>query len=54
MAAGLADSGAPTTGQTSLTDWIAKHGDSPRPHLRERTRPPLPLAAGLHGSRGGQ
>ncbi len=28
MAAGLADSGAPATGQTSLTDWIAKHGDS--------------------------
>jgi uncharacterized protein YbjT (DUF2867 family) len=28
MAAGLADSSAPTTGQTSLTDWIAKHGDS--------------------------
>ncbi|HMD92611.1 MAG TPA: NAD(P)H-binding protein [Trebonia sp.] len=28
MAAGLADSSAPATGQTSLTDWIAKHGDS--------------------------
>ncbi|MBV9854782.1 MAG: NAD(P)H-binding protein [Streptosporangiaceae bacterium] len=28
MAAGLADSDAPATGQTSLTDWIAKHGDS--------------------------
>jgi uncharacterized protein YbjT (DUF2867 family) len=28
MAAGLADSNAPATGQTSLTDWIAKHGDS--------------------------
>ena len=28
MAAGLADSAAPATGQTSLTDWIAKNGDS--------------------------
>jgi NADH dehydrogenase len=28
MAAGLADSSAPATGPTSLTDWIAKHGDS--------------------------
>ena len=28
MAAGLADSSAPATGRTSLTDWIAKHGDS--------------------------
>jgi len=28
MAAGLADSSAPATGQTSLTDWIARHGDS--------------------------
>jgi NADH dehydrogenase len=27
MAEGLADSGAPSTGQTRLTDWIAKHGD---------------------------
>lgn len=26
MAAGLADSGAPATGETVLTDWIAKHG----------------------------
>jgi NADH dehydrogenase len=28
MAAGLADSGAPSTGQIILTDWIAKHGDT--------------------------
>jgi nucleoside-diphosphate-sugar epimerase len=28
MAAGLADSGAPPTGQVKLTDWIAEHGDS--------------------------
>ena len=28
MAAGLADSGAPATGRTSLTDWVAEHGDS--------------------------
>ena len=28
MAAGLADSDGPSTGQVSLTDWIAKHGDS--------------------------
>jgi len=28
MAAGLADSAAPATGQTSLIDWIAKNGDS--------------------------
>jgi NADH dehydrogenase len=28
MAAGLADSSGPATGQISLTDWIAKHGDS--------------------------
>jgi uncharacterized protein YbjT (DUF2867 family) len=28
MAAGLADSSAPATGPTSLTDWIATHGDS--------------------------
>ena len=28
MADGLADSSAPATGETSLTDWIAKHGDS--------------------------
>jgi len=27
MADGLADSSAPATGQASLTDWIAKHGD---------------------------
>jgi uncharacterized protein YbjT (DUF2867 family) len=27
MAAGLADSSAPATGQISLTDWIAEHGD---------------------------
>jgi len=26
MAAGLADSAAPATGQTVLTDWIAEHG----------------------------
>jgi len=28
MAAGLADSAAPPTGQVKLTDWIAEHGDS--------------------------
>jgi uncharacterized protein YbjT (DUF2867 family) len=28
MAAGLANSDAPSTGQTSLIDWIAKHGDT--------------------------
>jgi NADH dehydrogenase len=28
MARGLADSSGPATGQTSLTDWIARHGDS--------------------------
>ncbi|HUN35209.1 MAG TPA: NAD(P)H-binding protein [Trebonia sp.] len=28
MAAGLADSSAPATGPTSLTEWIARHGDS--------------------------
>jgi uncharacterized protein YbjT (DUF2867 family) len=28
MAVGLADSGAPSTGQIILTDWIAKHGDT--------------------------
>src|SRR5258708_17998204 len=28
MAAGLADSTAPATGDTSLTNWIAAHGDS--------------------------
>jgi uncharacterized protein YbjT (DUF2867 family) len=28
MAAGLADSDAPSTGQTSLIDWIATHGDT--------------------------
>src|SRR5262249_59784531 len=28
MADGLADSGAPATGRTSLTDWVAEHGDS--------------------------
>jgi uncharacterized protein YbjT (DUF2867 family) len=28
MAAGLADSDAPSTGQTSLIDWIAEHGDT--------------------------
>jgi nucleoside-diphosphate-sugar epimerase len=28
MAAGLADSSAPATGDTSLTEWIAAHGDS--------------------------
>jgi uncharacterized protein YbjT (DUF2867 family) len=28
MAAGLADSAAPATGDTSLTKWIAAHGDS--------------------------
>jgi NADH dehydrogenase len=28
MAAGLADSSGPATGQVSLTDWIAQHGDS--------------------------
>jgi uncharacterized protein YbjT (DUF2867 family) len=28
MAAGLADSSAPATGDTSLIDWIAKHGDA--------------------------
>jgi nucleoside-diphosphate-sugar epimerase len=28
MAAGLADSDAPATGQTRLTEWIARHGDS--------------------------
>jgi NADH dehydrogenase len=27
MKAGLADSSAPATGQSSLTDWIAAHGD---------------------------
>jgi NADH dehydrogenase len=27
MAAGLATSDAPATGQTSLMDWIASHGD---------------------------
>jgi NADH dehydrogenase len=28
MAEGLADSSAPATGEISVTDWIAKHGDS--------------------------
>jgi NADH dehydrogenase len=28
MAEGLADSAAPATGEVSVTDWIAKHGDS--------------------------
>jgi uncharacterized protein YbjT (DUF2867 family) len=28
MAEGLADSSAPATGETSVMDWIAKHGDS--------------------------
>jgi len=28
MAAGLADSGAPASGRTSLTDWVTEHGDS--------------------------
>jgi NADH dehydrogenase len=28
MAEGLADSTAPTAGEVSVTDWIAKHGDS--------------------------
>jgi uncharacterized protein YbjT (DUF2867 family) len=28
MAAGLADSDAPSTGNTSLTDWITRHGQS--------------------------
>jgi NADH dehydrogenase len=27
MADGLADSSAPATGQTAVTDWIARHGD---------------------------
>jgi NADH dehydrogenase len=26
MAEGLADSSGPATGQTSVTDWIARHG----------------------------
>jgi hypothetical protein len=26
MAAGMADSDAPSTGQTMLTDWVAAHG----------------------------
>lgn len=28
MAAGLADSGEPATGEIKVTDWIAEHGDS--------------------------
>jgi hypothetical protein len=27
MAAGLADSAAPTTGTIAVTDWIGEHGD---------------------------
>jgi uncharacterized protein YbjT (DUF2867 family) len=39
MAAGLADSDAPATGQTSLTDWIAKHGNTlGRTYASELTR----------------
>jgi NADH dehydrogenase len=28
MAAGLADSGEPATGDIKVTDWIAEHGDT--------------------------
>jgi uncharacterized protein YbjT (DUF2867 family) len=39
MAAGLADSDAPSTGEISLTDWIAKHGDTlGRTYASELTR----------------
>jgi NADH dehydrogenase len=39
MAAGLADSAAPATGETSLTKWIAAHGDSlGRAYANELTR----------------
>ena len=39
MAAGLADSTAPATGDTSLTKWIADHGDSlGRTYANELTR----------------
>jgi uncharacterized protein YbjT (DUF2867 family) len=39
MAAGLADSAAPATGDTSLTEWIAAHGDSlGRTYANELTR----------------
>jgi uncharacterized protein YbjT (DUF2867 family) len=39
MAAGLADSDAPATGDTSLTKWIAAHGDSlGRAYANELTR----------------
>jgi uncharacterized protein YbjT (DUF2867 family) len=39
MAEGLADSDAPSTGQTRLTDWIAKHGDElGRTYASELTR----------------
>jgi uncharacterized protein YbjT (DUF2867 family) len=39
MAAGLADSDAPSTGQTSLTDWITEHGDTlGRTYASELTR----------------
>ncbi|MCW2930673.1 MAG: hypothetical protein JWM19_1635 [Actinomycetia bacterium] len=39
MAAGLADSTAPATGDTSLTKWIAAHGDSlGRTYANELTR----------------
>jgi NADH dehydrogenase len=39
MAAGLADSTAPAAGETSLTEWIAAHGDSlGRSYANELTR----------------
>jgi uncharacterized protein YbjT (DUF2867 family) len=39
MAAGLADSQAPATGETVLTDWIAEHGaDLGRTYANELTR----------------
>jgi NADH dehydrogenase len=39
MAEGLADSTAPATGEVSVTEWIAKHGDSlGRTYANELTR----------------
>jgi hypothetical protein len=39
MAAGLADSPAPATGQTVLTEWIAQHGQElGRTYANELTR----------------
>jgi hypothetical protein len=39
MARGLADSSAPATGKTALTDWIAEHGgDLGRTYANELIR----------------